>query len=74
VHSAENVYTEYSDLRRDEWQRKIVPALNEVSINKLVQETGKSRRMIIKARKGKVRPHPSNQVLLVSVLRKLRVI
>jgi hypothetical protein len=28
-HSAENVYTEYPDPRRDEWQRKILPALKE---------------------------------------------
>ncbi|PYX63819.1 MAG: hypothetical protein DMG78_31240, partial [Acidobacteria bacterium] len=29
IHSAENVYTEYPDPRRDEWTTKIVPALRQ---------------------------------------------
>jgi hypothetical protein len=74
VHSAEQVYTEYSDRRRDQWQTRIVPALSKLSTSVLTKETGLSRRMIIKARQGKVRPHASNQALLISVLRKLTVI
>jgi hypothetical protein len=74
IHSEESVYTIYADPSRDEWQTKIVPALNKLSISTLVRETGKSRRMIIKARKGKVRPHRPNQILLISVLRKLGVL
>lgn len=49
-----------------------IPALKNTST--LVQETGRSRRMIIKARKGKVRPHRENQLLLISILRKLELI
>ncbi|MGB0104781.1 MAG: hypothetical protein WBP51_11305 [Candidatus Sulfotelmatobacter sp.] len=29
LHSAENVYTEYHDQRRDEWQTKILPSLRK---------------------------------------------
>jgi hypothetical protein len=36
IHSAQNVYTEYPDQQRDEWQTKIVPALNKISISRLV--------------------------------------
>lgn len=32
INSAEDVYTEYEDRRRDEWETKIRPALNEISL------------------------------------------
>jgi len=70
IHSANTVYTVYVDESRDEWERKIRPALNTVSLSVLGEETGLSRRMLIKARKGKARPHPRNQRLLISALRK----
>lgn len=71
IHSNEEAYTEYIDLRRDEWELKIRPALKSVSIPTLCLKTGLSRRMIINARTGKARPHPRNQALLSSVLRAL---
>lgn len=76
IHSAENVYTEYPDPRRDEWSTKIVPALNskEVTLPLLERESGLSRRMLIKARTGRTRPHPKNQELLANVLRKLGIV
>lgn len=74
IHSEENVYTEYPDPRRGEWQTKIVPALRKISLAKLQAETGLSRRMLIKARAGKVTPHRKNQKLLADILRKLNVI
>ncbi len=70
IHSADNVYTEYEDQRRDEWEVKIRPALKQISLSVLSKETGLSRRMIINARKGTVRPHRSNQLTLISVLRR----
>jgi hypothetical protein len=70
-HSEESVYTEYPDPRRDEWQAKIVPALREPSLRQLQEETGLSRRMLIKARSGKVRPHRKNRELLLAILRRL---
>jgi hypothetical protein len=60
VHSAESVYTEYADQRRDEWETKIKPALKNISLSRLTKETGFSRRMLINARTGKARPHRQN--------------
>ena len=71
IHSGEDAYTEYIDPSRDEWERKIRPAMLKVSIPKLCKETGRSRRMLINARTGKSRPHPRNQALIARVLRRL---
>jgi len=70
IHSAENVYTEYSDPRRDEWQTRILPALQKVSLATLQKQSGMSRRMLIYARTGRRRPHRKNQELLASIVRK----
>jgi hypothetical protein len=70
IHSEQSVYTEYPDPRRDEWQAKIVPALRKIPLTKLM-DTGLSRRMLIKARSGKVRPHRKNQEQLASIARRL---
>jgi hypothetical protein len=69
IHSAEQVYTEYSDPRRDEWLMKIVPALSRISLKQLQAKSGLSRRMLIKARSGKVRPHRQNQERLATIVR-----
>lgn len=69
VHSAENVYTEYRDERRDEWETKIRPALNQISLSALQKETGLGRRTLIYARTGKKRPHRRNQTLLLNAVR-----
>ena len=71
IHAAQNVYTEYPDPRRDEWQTKVVPALRRVPLPQLMKLTGKSRRMLIKARTGQTRPHQENQVLLAEAVQKL---
>lgn len=72
IHSEQSVYTEYPDPRRDEWQTKIVPALQKIPLRKLM-ETGLSQRMLIKARSGKVRPHRKNQERLAALVGKLGV-
>jgi hypothetical protein len=69
VHSAETVYTEYENRERDEWETKIRPELSKVSLSFLAQKTGLSRRMLIDARTGKRRPHPTNQVKIAGTLR-----
>jgi hypothetical protein len=51
IHSAENVYNVYSDPSRDEWQRKVIPALKQARIADLARESGLSRRTIMNARK-----------------------
>ncbi len=49
IHSAENVYTEYPDPRRDEWETKIRPALRKIPVPVLEKESGLSRMMLINA-------------------------
>ncbi len=68
IHSEQNVYTEYLDPRRDEWQTKVLPALKKVPLPLLVKMSGKSRRMLIDARAGRSRPHRRNQELLASIV------
>ena len=70
-HSPENVYTEYIDPRRDEWETKIRPALQKIPLSRQQKETGRSRRMLINARTGRSRPHPDNQERLAAMARKL---
>src|SRR5262249_4291374 len=36
IHSDQNVYTEYPDPRRDEWKTKILPAIKELPLSRLV--------------------------------------
>jgi len=74
IHSADNVYTVYSDRRRDELETKMRPAMKKISISTLQKETELSRRMLIDARSGRRRPHPPNQKLIVMALRKLGVV
>lgn len=74
IHSDQNVYTEYPDPRRDEWQTKILPVLQKIPLSKLIEVTGKSRRALTDARTGKRRPHPKNQRLLAAVVKKLGLI
>jgi hypothetical protein len=69
LHSSSDVYTVYPERSRDFWTREIVPKLRKVPLSVIVRETGFSRRMVIKARNGAVRPHPRNQGILIRVLR-----
>jgi hypothetical protein len=71
IHSTENVYTEYTDQRRDEWETKIRPALNSISLSVLQKQTGLGRRTLIYARTGKKRPHPKNQRIIKRALQSI---
>ena len=71
VQSAQNVYTEYPDPSRDEWDTVIRPALKIPRIDLLAKLSGLSRRMLIDARAGRSRPHRKNRELLASIVRKL---
>lgn len=71
IHSANDVYTVYPDQRADHWERVVRPLLAKVPLSALIRETGLSRRMLIKARKGHARPHPRNQELVIDALRRL---
>jgi hypothetical protein len=74
IHSAENVYTEYPDPKRDEWETRIRPALKKIPLKKLMKLSGLSRRMLIDARTGRRRPHRKNQVPLAEIIRKMGVV
>jgi hypothetical protein len=72
VHDEQNVYTIYTDRRRDYWSTEVVPALWKLSLATWDRESkGKARRIFIDARRGRRRPHRRNQELMVSIARKL---
>jgi hypothetical protein len=71
VHDEQNVYTEYTDRRRDYWSREVVPALQKLPLKLWERESGgKSRRILIDARRGRRRPHRRNQELLIAIARR----
>jgi hypothetical protein len=74
VHSEQSAYTEYPDAKRDEWERRVVPALKRISLAELQAATGLSRRMLIKARAGQTRPHPRNRTILTRLVHALKLI
>lgn len=69
IHSAQTVYTEYPDPRRDEWQAKILPALKAAPLATLEKLTGMSRRALMNLRAARSRPHPKNQERLGAIVR-----
>jgi hypothetical protein len=71
IHSEENVYTEYLDRRRDEWQTKILPALGKIPVPILVKMSGLSPTTIKDTLANRSRPYPKNQERLVNIVRKL---
>jgi hypothetical protein len=70
-HSAENVYTEYPDRRRDEWQTKILPALRKIPPPILVTMSGLSPTTIKDTLAERSRPYRKNQERLSQIVRKL---
>jgi hypothetical protein len=70
VHSADEVYTVYPDQKADHWERAVRPLLQKIPLSVLMRETGLSRRMLIKARRGDARPHSRNQLILVHLVTK----
>ncbi|MFZ0212303.1 MAG: hypothetical protein WAL55_06310, partial [Candidatus Acidiferrales bacterium] len=71
VHSETDVYTEYVDPRRDEWQTKILPALKQIPLSQLVELSGMSPSALKELRAGRSRPHKENKELLVAIVREL---
>jgi len=71
VHSAQEVYTEYPDPRRDEWESVIRPALNKVEPERVAEMTGLAVRTIIYARTGTKRPRVKNQERIAAAVREL---
>jgi len=69
IHSAENVYTEYLDRRRDEWQTKILPALRKIPRALLAKMSGLSPTTIKDTLAGRSRPYPKNQEVLAKLIK-----
>jgi hypothetical protein len=74
IHSPENVYTIYTDPRRDEWQTKILPALRKLLPAVLVKMTGLSPTTIKDTLAGRSRPYPLNRKRLAALARRLGLI
>jgi hypothetical protein len=68
-HSPENVYTEYVDPKRDEWETKIRPALKTAKRSEFQDIL--SRSALTELRAGRSRPHPGNEEQIVRRLREL---
>jgi hypothetical protein len=69
VPSESDVYTEYPDARRDEWETKWLPMLRSTAVPEL-ERRGVSRARIYAARAG--RPlYESTKVKLIEALKKL---
>jgi len=71
IHSAQSVYTEYPDPRRDTWQTKILPALRRVPLKQLVRVSGMSSSALKEMWSGRSRPHPRNQKILAPLWRNI---
>ena len=72
-HSAENVYTEYPEPRRDEWHTKILPVLRKIPPT-ILEQSGLSPRTIMYALAGERRPHRKNQERLAAIARMLSAV
>lgn len=74
IHSAQTVYTEYPNPRREEWESKVLPALRKFPVRVLARLSNKSVSMLRRTLSGQSRPQARNQLLLKSVLGKLGII
>ena len=68
VTDAADVYTEYPDPRRDEWETAILPELRRMELSELEAQTGLDRRTLQRIRAGR-RPHPKNLLRLTLLAR-----
>ena len=74
IHSAQSVYTEYPDPRREEWHTKILPALKKFPVAALVKLSGLSRSTLTRALAGRSRPRLRNRNLLKTIIYRLGMI
>ena len=70
MHSAANIYTEYLDPRRDEWQTKTLPVLKKLPSTFLAKKSGLSLSTIKDAMSSRSRPYQRNRELLAAIIRK----
>lgn len=67
VHSADDVYTEYQDVRRDNWATYVLPRLKALPLRELQRLCGLSRAALQAIRAGR-RHHPRNASALVAIV------
>jgi hypothetical protein len=67
IHAEQNVYTEYPDPRRDEWQLKTLPILKRIPLAMLIDGSGLSRRALLDIRAGNSRTHAKNMKRLLKI-------
>jgi hypothetical protein len=72
IQDEDDVYTEYVDPRRDEWEIKIRPALKTIPLAWLLQNTPFPRRSMIDWRAGQSRPNQEKQESLKKLIAKYR--
>jgi hypothetical protein len=70
-HSEHDVYTEYPDPRRSEWQAKTLPVIRAAPLLKLAKMSGMSRSALKEIRAERATPHRKNQELLTNIAQKL---
>jgi len=68
IHSDKDIYTEYVDKNRDEWQTKILPVLKRMPLQMLIGESGLFRRALQDIRAGRSRPHFKNLYRLTTIV------
>jgi hypothetical protein len=71
IHAEADIYTEYSDPRRDEWTTRIVPVLKQIPLKVFERLSGKPRKMLIDARLERRELRPESRRLIASIARRL---
>jgi hypothetical protein len=66
-HDPDEVYTEYTDPRRDPWLALVLPVLRQLPIRELAAAVGMSGRRLRDLLSGRARPHPSTETALACV-------
>lgn len=67
IQSAESIYTEYPNAKRDEWETKIRPALKNIPLSFLIKKSKMSGSALKEIRAGRARPHLNNQQRLAKI-------
>lgn len=63
-HDPDEVWTEYTDPRRDSWRTLVLPVLRQIPAKQLAKQTGLAVSTVKAARNGHTNPQGRNRVLL----------
>jgi hypothetical protein len=70
VHGVQEAYTEYPDVRRDEWYTHILPILKAMPLALLQNESGLARSTLQRVRAGQ-KPNSENESLLAEIAKRV---